>query len=225
MFVINPLPPQIERARLEHLVKAEPATIGHFVQTGFMDPGLRCLMQDIRIAGTAVTIRYPGVDGTIVHYALGQIRPGDVLVMDRCGDMTHASAGGAVAYAAARAGCSGIIVDGLVTDIAELRRYGVPVWARGLSTTTNKRLLSAGEFCVPISCGGVAVRPGAAILADENGVLVLEPEHIEAWANRAIAMQDEEKKMLRRLDAGEKLPEINGVNQLIRDILDKQRTG
>ncbi len=52
-----------------------------------MDPAIRGLSADVRIAGTAVPIRVPGFDGTIIHYALGQVRPGDVLVMDRCGDM------------------------------------------------------------------------------------------------------------------------------------------
>src|SRR5262245_6487305 len=123
MFVINPLPPQIDRALLDLLAQAEPATIGHFLHTGFMDPAIRGLFPDVRIAGTAVPIRVPGFDGTIIHYALGQVRPGDVLVMDRCGDRRHAALGGAAAYAAARAGVAGIIVDGMITDLSELRRY------------------------------------------------------------------------------------------------------
>jgi 4-hydroxy-4-methyl-2-oxoglutarate aldolase len=217
MLVINPLPPQIDPDRLKLLASAEPATIGHFLHTGFMDPAIRGFSRDVRIAGTAVPIRVPGVDGTMVHYALGQVRPGDVLVMDRCGDMRHAAFGGAVAYAARVAGVAGVIVDGMVTDLGELRAYGVPVWARGPSPVTTKRLYQAGEFCVPISCGGVPVRPGDAILADENGVLVLAPEAIEAAANRAIALQTAEKTTLKRLDAGEKLPDITGASQPIRD--------
>jgi len=169
------------------------------------------------VAGTAVPIRVPGMDGTIVHYALGQLRPGDVLVMDRCGDMKHAALGGAVAYAARVAGVAGIIVDGMVTDLGELRQYGVPVWARGPSPVTTKRLYQAGEFCVTISCGGVAVRPGDAILADENGVLVLPPDQIEAAANRAITLQTNEKTTLKRLDAGEKLPDITGASAMIKE--------
>ena len=73
----------------------------------------------------------------------------------------------------------------------------------------------------PISCGGVAVKPGDAILADENGVLVLAPGDIEAAASRAIAMQTAEKTTLRRLDAGEKLPDITGASQGIRERMAK----
>ncbi len=222
MFVINPLPPQIDPVLIELLANAEPATIGHFLEFGFMDPGIRALLPDRRIAGTAVTVRLTGVDGTIVHYALGQLRPGDVLVMDRAGDQRHAACGGGVAYAAREAGCRGIIMDGVATDVGEIRDYAMPVWARGLSTVTSKRLFDNGEFCVPISCGGVPVAPGDAILADENGVLVLKPEQIRAAATRAIGMQADEKIRLAEVAKGARLPDLNGTNQRLREILAKQ---
>jgi 4-hydroxy-4-methyl-2-oxoglutarate aldolase len=215
MYELNPLPTQIDKSRLELLARAEPATIGHFLHTGFMDPGVRALQQDVRIAGTAVTLRVPGPDSSMVHYALGQVRPGDIMVLDRCGDMKHAVTGGAVIYAARAAGVAGIIVDGVATDIGELRRYGVPVWCRGISPITGKMLGLGGGFCVPVSCGGVAVSPGDAIVADECGVLVLKPDDIENAANRAIAMQEEEKTTLRRLDAGEKMRDISGVTAMV----------
>jgi 4-hydroxy-4-methyl-2-oxoglutarate aldolase len=215
MYELRPPPRQIDGALLDILRQAEPATIGHFLHTGFMEPGIRGLFPDIRIAGTAVTVLAPGPDATIVHYAIGQARPGDILVVDRCGDMKHACMGGAVAYAAKKAGVAGIIVDGMVTDIGELRQYGVPVWARGLSPITVKLLGLGGGFGVPVSCGGVAVMPGAAIFADENGVLVLEPDQIEAAATRAIGMQNDEKRTLARLDAGENYPDIIGSTAII----------
>lgn len=223
MFVINELPKQVDPNLIALLQRAEPATVGHFLNYGFMDPGIRAFLPDKRVAGTAVTIRFGGVDSSIVHYALGQLRPGDVLVADRAGDMKYAACGGGVAFAAREAGCKGIIIDGMVTDVGELRDYGLPVWGRGLSTVTGKRLFTGGEFCIPISCGGVAVEPGDAILADENGILVLKPHQIEMAANRAIAMQDAEKVSLARVKKGEKLPDINGTNERIRAILTEQQ--
>jgi regulator of RNase E activity RraA len=222
MFVINDPPSQIAPARLELLLRAEPATIGHFRQVGFMDPGIRALWSDRRIAGTAVTVRFDGDDTSIVHYALGQLRPGDVLVIDRAGDTRHACCGGGVAFAAREAGCLGIIIDGVATDIQELRAYGMPVWARGLSPITCKPRFIGGEFCVPVSCGGVTVSPGDVVFADENGVLVMPPADIEASAQRAIGMQDAEKLALARVVKGERFPDINGTNAKIRDILAAQ---
>jgi 4-hydroxy-4-methyl-2-oxoglutarate aldolase len=219
MFTLNDPPPQISQELLDVLARAEPATIGHFRHTGFMDPAIRALLPDRRIAGTAVTIRFAGMDSTIVHYALGRLRPGDILVMDRLGDLRHAACGGGVAFAARAAGALGIIIDGMATDIAELREYGLPVWARGLSALTGKRQFLHGEFGVPISCGGVSVRPGDAILADENGVLVIDPSEAHAAAERAIAMQEAEKATLARVARGEKLPDLNGTNERIRAIM------
>ena len=220
MFVLNDLPPPIEPALLDKLREAEPATIGHFRHVGFMDPGIRSLLPGYRrIAGTAVTVRCYGADTAIVHYALGKLRPGDVLVLDRAGDTRHAACGGGVAFAARETGCVGIIIDGPATDVQELREYDMPVWARGLSTVTGKAQFTYGEFCTNISCGGVAVAPGDAILADENGVLVLKPDEIADAASRAVAMQNEEKSALLRVANGERLPDINGTNARIAEIM------
>ena len=219
MLTCNPLPAALDPALVDLLRKAEPATIGHFRHAGFMDGAIRCLLPGHRIAGTAVTVRCMGSDSCMLHYALGQVRPGDVLVIDRCGDVRHACCGGGVAYAAREAGCLGIIIDGPATDIDELRAYGLPVWARGLSAVTGKRLFLYGEFCTEISCGGVAVAPGDAVLADENGVLVLKPYEITAAADRAIAMQAAEKATLARIKAGERMPDINGTNARIEQIM------
>ena len=221
MFVLNELPPPVDPDLLALLVRAEPATVGHHLYTGFMDPEIKALLPDKRIAGTAVTIRFAGIDSTIVHYALGRIRPGDVLVMDRVGDRKHAACGGAVVFAARAAGAVGIVIDGMATDIGEIRSYGLPVWARGLSAVTGKRQFHHGEFCVDIACGGVTVRPGDAILADENGVLVIDPARAKAAAEWAIAFQENEKKTLARLAAGEKLPDINGTTAKLREATGK----
>jgi len=223
VFTLNSLPPQLSPALVEKLVRAEPATIGHFRHWGFMDPGIKALQPDVRIAGPAVTVHQPGVDGTIIGYALGQLRPGDVLVVDRCGDTRHAGFGGVVCYAAKVAKVAGVIIDGMVADVGEIRRYGVPVWCRGLSSITTKRIGMAGSFCLPVSCGGVAVRAGDVIIADEVGVVVMDPADAEAAADRAIAMQDAEAATKARLDAGEKLPDISGASKVLADALAKQK--
>ncbi len=222
MFTLNPLPPQLDRKLVETLVRAEPATIGHFRNWGFMDPAIRAMLPNIRIAGPAVTVRAPGIDGTIVGYALGQVRPGDVLVIDRCGDHRLAAFGGLVAYACKTAKLAGVIIDGVATDIGEVRQYNVPLWCRGLSAVTTKRIGLGGEFCVPITCGGANVNPGDVIIADECGVVVLDPKDAEAAAQRAIGMQDAEIKSRARLDAGEKLPDISGATKMLQEALAKQ---
>ena len=223
MFTLKPLPDLLDRKLVEKLVCAEPATIGHFRNTGFMDPAIRAMQRDVRIAGPAVTVLAPGMDGTIVGYALGQVRRGDVLVIDRAGDHRHAAFGGLVAYACKVAGLAGVIIDGVATDIGEVRQYSVPLWCRGLSAVTTKRIGLAGEFCVPVSCGGVAVNPGDVIIADECGIVVLDRAEAEAAAERAIGMQDAEAASRKRLDSGEKLPDISGATKILQEALAKQK--
>jgi 4-hydroxy-4-methyl-2-oxoglutarate aldolase len=223
LFTVKPLPDSLDRKLVEKLVRAEPATIGHFRNSGFMDPSIRAMQRDVRIAGPAVTVRAPGMDGTIVGYALGQVRRGDVLVIDRAGDHRHAAFGGLVAYACKIAGLAGVIIDGVATDIGEVRQYCVPLWCRGLSAVTTKRIGLAGEFCVPVSCGGVAVNPGDVIIADECGIVVLDRAEAEAAAERAISMQDAEVASRKRLDSGEKLPDISGATKVLQEALAKQK--
>src|SRR5688500_8273117 len=189
-----------------------------------MYPGGRAMHSDVLIAGPAFTVRAPGMDGTIFVYALGQVLPGDVLVIDRCGDHRHAAFGGLVAYAAKVAGLAGVIIDGVATDIGEVRKYKVPLWCRGLSTVTTKRIGLGGEFCVPVSCGGVNVNPGDVIIADECGIVVLDRAEAQAAAERAISMQDAEAASRARLDAGEKLPDISGATKTLQEALAKQKT-
>ncbi|VFR38168.1 Demethylmenaquinone methyltransferase [plant metagenome] len=223
MYQIHSLPDQLPPEDLALLARAEPATIGHFQTTGFMRADIRAHSQDVRVAGTAVTVRMPGTDGGILHYAMGCVRPGDVLVIDRCGEAVTAALGGAMAYAALQAGVAAIIVDGLVTDLGELRAYGVPVWSRGPSVVTTRVLGQQGEFCGTIACGGIAVRAGDAVLADENGVLVLGPGAVRAAAQAAIDFQLHEKETLARLRAGEKFPDIVGSRAVIDRAIEAAR--
>jgi regulator of RNase E activity RraA len=98
------------------------------------------------------------------------------------------------------------------------------VWCRGLSAITTKRIGLGGSFCVPVSCGGVAVRPGDIVIADECGIVVMDRAEAEAAADRAITMQDAEAATRARLDAGEKLPDISGATKVLADAMAKQKS-
>lgn len=215
MFVLNPLPAQLPADLVALLEQVETATVGHVLHSGFVDPSIRAVLPDKRVAGTAVTLRIPGADSTLLHHVLGLVRPGDFLVIDRCGDTRHACWGGVVTNAAKNAGLAGAIIDGPATDLGEIRRRDMALWCRGPSPITTKLLGLEGAFNVPISVGGQSVSPGDAILADENGVLVLKHHEAQSIARRAIVMQEDELVLLRRLSKGEKLADISGATRLI----------
>lgn len=215
MYLIEALPEPIEQNVLDVLAGAEPATIGHFITTGILNPRIRAHFKNLRTVGTAVTVKMPGADGGILHYAMGCARPGDFLVVDRCGETVTAAMGGAMAYAAKQAGIAGIVIDGYVTDLGELRDHGVPIWSWGASAITTRVKGEEGEFCTPVQCGGVVVHAGDAVIADENGIVILPPSLALPLAQRAIEFQNNEKHTLARLANGEKFPDIVGSRAVI----------
>lgn len=219
MFIVEPMPAQLDAELVRTLSKVETATVGHFLHAGFLDPDLRAVVPGRRIAGTAVTLRLPHADSTLLHHATRLLRAGDVVVIDRAGDRRHACWGGVLTFVAARIGIAGAVVDGPVTDIADFEKRGLPVWARGPSPITTKLLGLEGQMNVPVSCGGVTVHPGDAVLADENGVLVLRPGEVAAVAERALAMQEREIELLERIAAGEHLPDISGATEKVEAAL------
>jgi regulator of RNase E activity RraA len=184
-----------------------------------MDRGIQPLIRTKRVAGTAVTLAIPGPDSTLLHHALGLLRPGDILVVDRLGDDRHACWGGGVTIAAKAAGAVAGIVDGPCTDLMEIHDSDFPMWCRGMAPITTRIYDLGGLFNHPVSCGGVVVMPGDAILADESGVLVLPPGEAEAVAEAAIARQARGEATQDRVKAGAKLGDISGATAKVLDAM------
>jgi 4-hydroxy-4-methyl-2-oxoglutarate aldolase len=215
MFQLQPLPEPLPQSLVALLERVETATIGHVLHSGFVDPTIRAVLPDKRVAGTAVTLRIPGPDSTLLHHVLSLVRPGDFLVIDRAGDTRHACWGGVVTNAAKVAGVVGGVIDGPATDFSEVRRCEMPLWCRGPSPITTKLLGLEGAFNVPVTVGGQTVSPGDAVLADESGVVILKREEAEAIARRALDMQEREIKLLERIYKGEKLADISGATRMV----------
>jgi regulator of RNase E activity RraA len=221
MYTIRDMPPQVPRPDLELLALAETATVGHRRFMGFMHRSIQPFLAGRRVVGTAVTVAIPGPDSTLLHHAVGLLRPGDILVVDRLGDDRFACWGGGVTVAAKAAGAVAGIVDGPCTDRAEIEASGFPIWARGVSAMTTRLCDLGGSLNVPIACGGVAVLPGDAILADDSGVLVLPPHEVADVAREAIKRQEESRAREIAIRAGEaRLGDLTGAT---RKVLDRQR--
>lgn len=190
------------------LSDVETATIGHFLEDGFMAPAIQGVVPGARAFGPALTVRLPGSDGTALVHALSIAEPGQFLVIDRCGDPRHACWGAVTTAAAQARGVAGVVIDGFVTDLSAILEARFPVWCRGRAPLTTKIRGVGGEIGVPVTCGGARVTPGDIVLADENGVLVLAPGTAGIHAAQARAMQAREPETIGRLKAGETLAEI-----------------
>jgi len=214
-FELRPFPQQIDAELLARLAKVEPATIGHYKHDGFLDPDIRAVVPGKRIAGTAVTIAIPGADSTLLHHALGYVRPGDVVVVARAGDRRHACWGGSLTVAGKAKGIAGVVIDGAATDFGEIRAHELPLWCRGPSPITTRLYAHGGAMNVPVAVGGVVVRPGDAVLADENGIVVLDPGEVTRWCDVALAEQEEEVPFNDDLKKGARLGTLSGATDMI----------
>jgi regulator of ribonuclease activity A len=121
--------------------------------------------------GHVVTVRC-FEDNSLVKAAVEMPGGGQVLVVDGGGSMRHALVGGNLAAAAARNGWAGIVVDGCVRDVAELKAADVGIRAlAAMPLPTEKR--NEGQHDVPVRLHGVPVRPGDWLVADDDGIVVL----------------------------------------------------
>lgn len=214
-YRLGPVPRLIAAATIERLRAVQTATLGHFYPWGFVALRIQPLLPAGRVAGTAVTLALPVDDSTLLHHALGLLGPGYVLVIDRCGDQQHACWGGGVTRAARNAGITAAVVDGPCTDPREIQAQGFPLWCRGVSALTTKLRDLGGRFNEPVCCGGVAVCPGDAVLADECGIVVLPADEAAAAAVAAHELETRIAAGEKRLEDGERLGDIYGASGFV----------
>ena len=215
MFTINAMPPQLSERLVSMLTQVETATIGHYLHSGFLSRQISAVIPEKRVVGTAVTVRLPHADSSILHYLTGMVRPNDFVIVDRCGDDKHACWGGVVTHAMYVAGIAGAAIDGPVTDLSEIRKVGLPVWCKGPSPITTKLLGIEGSINIPVTIGGQVVSPGDAILADESGVVAMSVDVARKLAKIAIDSQAAEKELLRKIYDGASLPRLTGATEQV----------
>ncbi|MBR7834716.1 RraA family protein [Actinospica durhamensis] len=153
-----------------------PTTLADLLdRSQIMDIGVRPLWTPApHLAGPAYPVRCVPGDNLMLHAAIYRAEPGSVIVVES-GDLDYALAGGNVCAVAQRRGVAGFVLDGLVRDIAEVREAGFPVYGRGVIPIpgTKRQLGALGE---PVTVGGVLIRPGDIVVADEDGVAVVPAE-------------------------------------------------
>ncbi|RSO05607.1 diguanylate cyclase [Streptomyces sp. WAC 06783] len=161
-----------------------------------MDVGIRPLWSPVpRVAGPAFTVRCPPGDNLMLHAAVHRAEPGAVIVVES-GDMDYALAGGNVCAVARRRGVAAIVADGLIRDLGEVREAGFPVFARGVIPVPGSKAAVA-PLNDPVRCGGVTVRAGDIVVADEEGVVVTpgpgdRQEQVLADARKKLAKEADE---------------------------------
>ncbi|MFE9450503.1 RraA family protein [Streptomyces sp. NPDC006739] len=137
-----------------------------------MDIGIRPLWGPVpRLAGPAFTVSCPPGDNLMLHAAIHRAAPGTVLVVES-GDLDYALAGGNVCAVARRRGIAGLVADGLIRDLAEVREMAFPVFARGVVPIPGAKK-AVRPLNQTVRCGGVRVSAQDVVVADEEGVVVV----------------------------------------------------
>lgn len=180
--------------------------------------GINSLYPTTRIAGRAVTVRLktkgPGETST-VHLctrAVVAADPGDIIVIDHRTRADAAGWGGILSTAAKTKGVAGVIIDGASRDVDEAQGLGLPLFARSRTPLTARGRIIEESTNEQIEIGGVAVRPGDYIIADNSGIVVVPAERAEEVIPEAETIVAREAAMAKDVMDGKSVVEVMGTN-------------
>ena len=154
-----------------------------------------------KLLGSAFTVKTRSGDNLMLHKALQMAEPGDVIVVDAGGELKQAITGEIMMATAAQKGIAGVIIDGAVRDVEALQQMEMPIYAAGV-TPAGPHKEGPGEINVPISVGGVVIRPGDILVGDGDGVVVIRPEDALELIEKTKKKQILEEKTMKEIAEG-----------------------
>jgi 4-hydroxy-4-methyl-2-oxoglutarate aldolase len=171
-------------------------------RSGYLGPAIRPISAGSRIAGTAVTVLcWPG-DNLMIHAAVEHCRPGDIVVVTTTSPCSDGAVGELLATALQHRGVRGLVTTGGVRDVADLRSMNFPVFSAAVSAQGTVKA-TAGAVNVPISINGQVIAPGDAVVADDDGVVVVPRSSVRAVAAAAAERTERETAARAAFGAGE----------------------
>jgi regulator of RNase E activity RraA len=172
-----------------------------------LDAAIRPIRAGYEMLGQALTVRAMAGDITPLLHALSLTKPGDVLVVDAGGYADNAVLGGNMTNQAMRQGMAGLVIDGAIRDVAEIRGYGIPTFTRAI-TPAGPNFSGIGDVGGPVSCGGVQVKTGDLVIGDDDGIVIVPRGQMAAVLAACQETLKAEAAWERRIGAGETFADI-----------------
>jgi regulator of RNase E activity RraA len=168
---------------------------------GALHGRIAALRPRMKLAGPALTVDVRPGDNLMIHAAIALAKPGDVLVIDGKGDQTAALMGTIMMSACRQLGLAGVVIDGAVRDSLELDEMDFPVFSVGTNPNGPTKNVP-GRIGHPTCCGGVTVRSGDLVVADADGVVVIERERVESLLPLARKKVEDEAARVEQIKQG-----------------------
>jgi 4-hydroxy-4-methyl-2-oxoglutarate aldolase len=181
---------------------------------GNMDSAIRPLDNSFKLAGKAYCVRCHPRDNLAIHKAMYECEPGSVLVVDAGGFANCGYFGDIMALGCQARGIAGLVIDGGVRDSGDIVEMGFPVFSRSVNSGGTVKE-TVGQCGGAVVCGGVRVNTGDLIVADRDGVVVIEAENIEKTLSGAEAIAAKETEVRKLLEEGKSTIEIYRFSKLL----------
>ncbi|MCW2578951.1 MAG: ligK [Blastococcus sp.] len=211
-------PPRADAGDAETLGGFGVATVHEALgRVGYLGPAFRPAWAGARIGGTAVTaLCWPG-DNLMIHVAVEQCRPGDVLVVATSSPSGDGLFGELFATALAHRGVRGVVLGSGVRDVAELREMGFPAWSTAVSAQGSVKA-TAGAVNVPVVLGGQQICAGDVVVADDDGVMVVPRRDVPRALTASRARLDKEAASRAAFQQGELGLDRYGLRERLPDL-------